>query len=140
MSSLEAKVTELVQSPLGCAFLMIVEQTAFDLRKVSEPQTSFQIGALASGDTEIWRADHEEVLQQVFHYGPQLGDLAQALLEEPSNAWWFEPIDISKQVWVSRDGSRPDQSLLVTPKGPPTRGARYAQKTDEPFFTLQPKG
>lgn len=136
MANLEKRVTELIQSPLGCAFLLSAEVSGLSPREIAKPIFSFYLGAYASHLIEVWRgADRDRVLPEVLHRGSQKVDLAQAILEETATEWWFAPLDIGQQLYVPRDGNLPDPDQLIAPDTPPTRSERYTQRHERGLFT-----
>ena len=77
---------------------------------------------------EWWTADRDEAVVKVLEHGERLEPLARTMLEHPATAWWFDPIDLNNQVWVSHDKVAPDTANWQRPKSPPGRWDRYAQK------------
>ncbi len=135
MSEIDERVAALLQSPLGCAFLLIAAESGLAAREIARPDVALDLGAFAAHEMVVWRADHARESREVLQRGPQHADLARAILEESDTDWWFGPLDRERQVWVTQDGSPPDSAQLVPPTQPPSSHERYAQKVEWPFCT-----
>ena len=135
MSEIDERVTALLQSPLGCAFLVIAAESGLTPQEIAQPDVALDLGAFAAREMVVWSADHERESKAVLQRGPQHADLARAILEEPDTEWWFGPLAREHQIYVPQDGSPPDPARLVTPTQPPSNHERYAQKVAWPFCT-----
>lgn len=149
-----------MKSPLGCAFLVVANESGLTPREIADPVISFHMGAYAARDVEVWRADRHRILPDALRRGPRYTDLARALLEEPATAWWFAPLDRDQQAWFPvaafhlwedvrkylqlRDYRQvrtileevaPDPSRMGTPQNPPSGHERYAQRVLGAFCT-----
>ena len=141
MDSIDQRVSDLLASPLGCAFLLIADEPGLTPKQIAEPAMSFSMAAFASRDLDVWHygVDVNEVLAEIIRLGPEQESMARALMEEPDTAYWFEPMDLENQVWISLERFLPDQSRMGLPQDPPSNFERYALKMMHPFQTSTPK-
>ena len=89
---------------------------------------AFWLAADSLNAMEWWTADRDEAVVKVLEHGERLEPLARTMLEHPATAWWFDPINLNNQVWISHDKVAPDTANWQRPKSPPVRWDRYAQK------------
>lgn len=131
MDDLDARVEALLAAPLGCAFLLAVDESRLTPAQAAEPGTTFAAAARAISETEIWHGDtHEEEVAQIVARAQRLRDLSRAILEEPEASWWFDPPDLRHQlcVWLLDQESSPDPSVIRSSGRATDRFERYAQK------------
>ena len=117
MMDAEARVAELLRAPLGCAFLLIARASGLVPEAVAEPAVSVRLAAAAAREIGIWRMDHAAAVDHALRQGRQHADLARAILEWPTSAWWYGPLDIERQVWLSRTGAPPTPAALPSEAG-----------------------
>ena len=117
MIDVDTKVQEITNSPIGCQFLLAIEASALNPEGAAIPINSLWLAA-----------DRDEAVVKVLEHGERLMPLARTMLEHPATAWWFGPIDLNNQVWISHDNVAPDTANWQRPKSPPGRWERYAQK------------
>ena len=135
MEDFDTKVSALVASPLGCAFLLVIDASGISPATASQPAVSLRAAALAVGEVQIWREDHASVVEEVFRRGRQHRQLARAILENPLADWWFAPLARDRQAWVSNDSTTPSPTSFVLPTGPLSGWERYAQKSAAGLYT-----
>lgn len=97
----DAKVDELTASPLGCAFLLIVNESGINADVAATPAVSLRAVADAVSETSIWQPLYPRVAEFILSRGRRLRDLARAILESPASGWWFAPIDRDAQTWAA---------------------------------------
>ncbi len=117
-----------MSSPIGCEFLSLIEEEGFTPETVAVPQNSLWLAVLVVHAMEVWFAEHDDDVAKSLANGERLGDLAHTILAHPGTAWWFEPVDLNHQVWISHKGHAPDTAGWVRPGSPPSDGDRYAQQ------------
>ena len=128
MIDVDKKVQEITNSPIGCQFLLDIEASALSPEEAAIPTNCLWLAAGSVGAIEWWRSDHDEVVADALEHGERLQALARTILEHPATAWWFDPVDLDNQVWISHDKVLPDTANWQRPKSPPDRWERYAQK------------
>lgn len=133
MIDIDTKVSELLTSPLGCAFILTVEASGLTPAAAVDPATSLRIAARAVNVIERWNSDHEATVSEVLELGRQQEALARHILEQPGASWWFAPPDLEQQLWVnyswdSYNDTPPSPDNWPVPTTPPTSWERYAQK------------
>ena len=130
MIDIDTKVQEITNSPIGCQFLLAIEASPLSPVGAAIPINSLWLVAGSLSAMEWWLADHDEAVVRVLEHGERLKPLARTMLEHPATAWWFDPIDLNNQVWISHDKVVPDTTNWQRPKSPPGRWERYAQKPE----------
>ena len=136
MHSVQPQIDEFIAAPAGRAFQLIAARSGLDPAGITAPRKTLELAALALAEVSRWRIDRPAALSQLEHADPRrLRSLARALLASPGAAWWFAPLERSRQVWLSHDGHPPVAERLVSPGGLPLSWERYAQKPANGFFT-----
>ena len=127
---IEERVEDLLRSPLGCAFLAIIDESSIHPAVAAVPEISMHAAALAVDETYIWSAIHEEIMEYLPQQRERLKGLARAILQDPKTDWWFAPLAPGDQCWASRDNTPPDSSSFgaVSPETSLSRNERWAQR------------
>ena len=101
----------LLRSPVGRAFITIAAATGFMPHELADPTTSIYIAAQAADDVELYHieSDREKESRFLNREAPKHSHLARQILAHPEAEWWFAPMDMDKQIWVSEDHSPPTQ-------------------------------
>ena len=118
----------ILNSPLGCTFIAAVQESAMEPDALSAAELSLRLAAASVDLISQWRSDHDTVVARVLEYGKELSALTRAVLEHAGTSWWFDPIDLNRQLWVSPEGVPPDTAAWHPPRDPSSRGEVYAQK------------
>ena len=136
---LDAKVDELTASPLGCAFLLIVNESGISADVAATPSVSLRALADAVSETSIWQPLYPRVTEFILSRGGRLRDLARAILESPASGWWFAPIDRDAQTWAAPyrapADAAPTPTMFNAPKRPMTRWERRTNKSENGLYT-----
>ncbi len=136
MSDTDRKVRDLLNSPVGCAFLISVEMNGLTPEDVSDPETSINRAAFTIEQVRRHTYYHEAAVSGVLEMGKSMQSQARALIEHPGVAWWFEPVGLNRQAWLSIYGTLdkfiygtpPNTDRWSCPQNPSSRWERYAQK------------
>lgn len=135
----DAKIDELTASPLGCAFLLIVNESGISADVAATPSVSLRALADAAAETSIWQPFYPRVAEFILSRGGRLRNLARAILESPASAWWFAPIDRDEQTWAapyrSPADAAPTPSKFNAPNRPMTRWERRTNKSENGLYT-----
>ena len=129
------KVEELLASPAGCAFLLVLEESGVAPADAVRPEISLQAASLAVEELNIWAPDFQEIMEYALLNGRRLKDLARAVLEQSGVEWWFEPVARDSQVWISSSGQPPTASGVVSPNLETTYWERRTNKPESGFYT-----
>ena len=136
---LEAKADELTASPLGCAFLLIMNESGISADVAATPTVSLRALADAVSETSIWQPLYPRVAEFILSRGQRLRDLARAILESPASGWWFAPIDRDAQTWAAPYRApadlAPTPPMFNAPKRPMTRWEQWANKSENGLYT-----
>lgn len=115
---IDARVDDLVRSPLGCAFLLSVDYSGVSPAEAVKPSVSLMGLADAVAETTIWSSDYARLIRYLALKSEALKPLARAILEHPGSDWWFAPIDRKAQVWAARAenaSAAPTQARFASP-------------------------
>ena len=115
---IDARVDDLVRSPLGCAFLLSMDYSGVSPADAVKPAVSLAALADAVSETTIWSSDYADLIRYLALKSEALKPLARAILEHPGSDWWFAPIDRKAQVWAARAenaSAAPTQARFASP-------------------------
>jgi len=136
---LDAKLEELTTSPLGCAFLLIVNESGISADVAATPAVGLRALADAVSETSIWQPLYPRVAEFILSRGGRLRDLARAILESPASAWWFASIARDAQTWAAPYRASADiahtPTMFNAPKRPMTRWERRTNKSENGLYT-----
>ena len=129
------KVEELLASPAGCAFLVVLEESGVGPAEAVRPEMSLQAASVALMELNIWAPDFQEIMEYALLNGRRLRELARAVLEQPGVGWWFEPIARESQMWTSSSGESPTAAGLKSPNLQMTYSERRTNKPEPGLYT-----
>ena len=135
MDELAKRTEALLRSPLGCAFLLAVSESEHSLEAIADPQTSLRLAAECADYVEPHTGENETIVPMVLDYGQSRRDLARPILAHPDFNWWFFPVDRSRQIWISFDGSTFSEQQWRSPSKPLSGWERKAQKPAQRLCT-----
>ena len=128
MDDLKNRVEDMLNSPVGCEFVLSVAESGLTPEEVGSPLNGFWLAAESVKIMDIHRGDHAEMIAGALDQGKSLRPLARAILEHPATAWWFDSPDLDHQIWIAHEGTFPITAKWECPSTPPERWERYAQK------------
>ena len=123
----EQRVQGLLDSPLGCLFLLEADALGLTPQLASQPNICFPRAARDIGILDRNIQDNPAVVAEVLERGRSLGPLARSILEYPGSSWWFASIDLDHQVWLADEHIPPDTANWTRPNSPPNGWERSAQ-------------
>ena len=133
---IDEKVEELLASPAGCAFLVVLQESGIGTDYAIRPEISLQAAYVAIDELSIWRPDFQETVKYSLMNGRRLEELARGILERPEVGWWFAPIDMRAQIWGSRRGETPAPTMFKPPSATPlTRWEQRTNKSEAGMYT-----
>lgn len=133
---LSEKVEELLASPAGCAFLVVLQESGMGAADAVRPEISLQAAYVAINKLSIWRQDFQEIMKYSLLNGRKLKGLAQSILERPEIRWWFAPVDREAQMWATRGYDAPMPARFEPPNAtPPTYWEQRTNKSEAGMYT-----
>ena len=133
---IDEKVEELLASPAGCAFLLVLQESGVSAADAVRPEISLQAAYLALDELSIWRTDFQETMKYALMNGRKLRKLARAILERPEVGWWFAPMDKKTQTWAARKHGAPMLPKFKPPSAAPlTRWEQRTNKSESGLYT-----
>ena len=132
---IDGKVEELVASPIGCAFLIILEASELSAADAARPEVSLQVAYRAVDEMSIWAPDFQELMQYALMHGRRLRGLARAVLEQPRMEWWFAPIARESQIWIANDDAPPSADKIGQSNLQMTRWEQRTNKSESALYT-----
>ena len=130
MTDTNTRVEHLLNSILGCAFVVALDENGLTPSDVTEPNVSLRLAAACADSVDKHKSDYESVAPGVMALAREKADQARALIKHPDIAWWFEPVDMNRQAWLSIHGT-PDKFIYGTP--PNTNGWHRPQNPSRPW-------
>ena len=136
MVDTDARVEDLLNSLVGCDFLVTLVETGLSPEDLADPKVSLRLAASAADSVDRFRADHDLIAAELPALAREKAIQARAVIEHPGTAWWFGDIDLNAQAWVSIHGTLdkfiygtpPDTMAWQQPENPSRGWERYAQK------------
>ena len=136
MADIDTQVAGLLNSAVGCAFLLALEESGLTPADAADRITALRMAAACADYVFRFNSDHDVVAPGVLQLAEGKTEQARALLEHPDIAWWFSDIDLCAQSWVSIHGTPdkfiygtpPDTMAWVSPGNPSTGWEVKAQK------------
>lgn len=136
MTNTDTRVEDLLNSLVGCGFLVKLSESGLSPEVLADPMVSLGLAAVSAESVNIHRSDHKLIAAELPALAREKAAHARAVMEHPGTAWWFNDIDLNAQTWLSIHGT-PDKFIYGTPpdtegwqrpKNPSSRWERYAQK------------
>ena len=132
----DTRVEYLLNSLVGCAFLVKLSESGLSPEVLADPKVSLWLAAKSAESVSIHDADHKLIAAELPALARVKAAQARAVIEHPGTAWWFDDIDINAQAWVSIHGTLkkfiygtpPDMMAWRRPENPSRGWERYAQK------------
>lgn len=112
----DAKAQALLASPVGCALILDLSANShLPLEYFAQPKVSFWLAASAIDFMDPYSdGSHQYHQEWATRDAANHADLALQIVSHPAFAWWYEPVDLANQVWVSpRMPHGPDPDPLV---------------------------
>ena len=125
MANADARVEDLLNSLVGCAFLVRLVETGISPDDLGDPKVSLRLAASAADSVDRFHADHDLLAAELPALAREKAAQARAVMEHPGTAWWFKDIDLQAQAWVSIHGTL-KKFIYGTP--PDTMAWRRPQK------------
>ena len=136
MTNTDARIEALLNSLVGCQFLVTLVESGLSPEVLADPKVSLWLAAAAADRVERNRADHDQIAAELPALAREKESHARAIFEHPGTAWWFDDIDLDAQAWTSVEGTlqkfvygTPPNTMAWERPGNPSSGwERYAQK------------
>lgn len=136
MTDTDTRVDHLLNSVLGCAFVVALEESGLTPADAADPKTSLRMAAVCADLVDKYRPNYESVESGVLTLASEKAPQARALIEHRGIAWWFEPVNLNRQAWLSIQGTParfiygtpPNTDEWRSPRNPSARWECYAQK------------
>ena len=136
MVNTNTRVEGLLNSLVGCDFLVTLVETGLSPEDLADPKVSLWLAAVSAESVNRFHADHDLLAAELPILAREKAAQAQAVIEHPGAAWWFDDIDLNSQAWVSIHGTLdkfiygtpPDTMAWRRPENPSRPWERYAQK------------
>ena len=136
MDDTDTRVDHLLNSVVGCAFVVAFDEAGLTPDVVADPNASLRMAAACVNFVFRYNSNHDLVAPGILTLARGQVDQARTLIESPDTQWWFHDVDLDRQTWLSIHGT-PDEFIYGTPPdtmawqqpgNPPRPWERYAQK------------
>lgn len=135
MVNTDTQVEDLLNSLIGCAFLVMLIETGLSPEDLEDPKVTLRLAASAAESVYRFNADHDLLAAELPPLAREKAAQARAVIEHPGTAWWFDDIDLNAQAWIYVEapdkfiyGTPPDTMAWQQPQNPSGPWERYAQK------------
>lgn len=149
MANTDTRVEDLLNSAVGCHFLVTLVESDLSPEVLADPKVSLSLAASSEYFMDIYHHDehvHRRITAELSSLAREKAAQARAIIEHPGTAWWFEDIDLNAQTWVSLhwtspplkfiyDTTPPDTTGWKRPRNPSSDWERYAQKPNSSQVT-----
>ncbi len=136
MMDTDARVENLLNSLVGCEFLVALVESGLSPEELADPKASLWLAAVSADVVNIYNSEHDLIAAELPALARERAAQARAVIEHPGTAWWFDDIDLDSQTWVSIHGTLqkliygtpPNTMGWDRPEKPSRSWERYAQK------------
>ncbi len=136
MANTDTRVEDLLNSLVGCAFLVMLDESGISPEDLEDPNVSLPLAAESADSVGRFDSDHDLLAAALPALAREKAAQARAVIEHPATAWWFHDIDLRAQAWLSIHvtpgkfiyGTPPETMAWQQPQNPSSRWERYAQK------------
>ena len=139
MTNTDARVEALLNSLVGCEFLVTAVESGLSPEDLADPKISLWLAAASVESVNIHYSDHKLLASELPPRARENANQAREIIEHPGTAWWFDDIDLDAQTWVSIDwtddhphkfiyGTQPNTMAWTRPRNPSSEWERYAQQ------------
>ena len=136
MADSSTRTDDLLNSVVGSAFVVALEESGLTPDDVSDPETCLRMAAVCVDFVFRYNANYDLVAPGVLALAKGKVDQARALIDHPNTSWWFQDVDLHRQAWLSIlgnpekfiYGTAPDTMAWRQPEKPSRGWELYAQK------------
>ena len=114
MADTDTRVDHLLNSVVGCAFVVALDETGLTPDDAADPKVSLRMAAACANFVFRYNSNYDVVAPGILALARGKVDQARALIENPHTAWWFHDVDLDRQAWLSIQGS-PDEFIYGIP-------------------------
>jgi hypothetical protein len=125
LGGMERKARQLLECPVGCAFLVGVERAGIEVAEAVVAPVAFALAAQARRALDPWHPEHEQAKARALERGRDLAGHAGELVAHPGSGWWAEAFDAASQVWLG-EGTFP--SAAADEASPNAGWETYAER------------
>ncbi|MYE54241.1 MAG: hypothetical protein F4X34_03480, partial [Chloroflexi bacterium] len=97
MTYTNARVEALLNSLVGCEFLVTLVESGLSAEDLADPKVSLRVAAASAETVNIYNSDHKLIAAELPALARERAAQARAVFEHPGTAWWFDDIDINAQ-------------------------------------------
>ena len=143
----DKRVEAILNSPIGCEFPSIAAAEGLSPDAIVAPRNALWLAAFAIEEMTVWNPDHDTNVDHALGQGERFAPLAHAVIEHPASAWWFESLNLDRQVWIEH-GKKPfdvepldgplDSTTWQRPRTPPPVGAVRSEAPYPPVYFHSP--
>ena len=135
MTNTDSRVEDLLNSLVGCQFLVALVESGLSPEELADPKVSLWLAAVSADEVNIYNSDHDLIAAELPALAREKAEQARAVIEHPGTAWWFDDIDLDAQAWVSIHGHQkliygipPNTTEWERPRNPSSGWERYTQQ------------
>ena len=102
------RLTRLLTAPIGVLFMVGATQTDLDRHDIRDPRVCFHLATEGANLIERWNTERTSTIEATARTAAALRIGADPIPWLDGVSWWFDPIGLDSQVWVSLSGGPPD--------------------------------
>ena len=108
MNMSKQRVTKILNGPIISFFLIGAYDTGLTTEELARPYLSFQLATQSAGFIERPNTDRLIMINRAKRVAVNLEEYASRMLSCNEASWWFDPIDLDNQIWVSHSSTTPN--------------------------------
>lgn len=87
MTNTDTRVEDVLNSLVGCAFLVMLVETGLSLEDLQDPNVSLRLAAAAADSVDRFRSDHDPLAAELPALAREKAAHARAVIEHPGTEW-----------------------------------------------------
>ena len=107
MNMSKQRVTNMLNGPISSIFLIGAYDTGLTTEELARPYLSFQLATQSASFIERPNPDRLIIINRAKRVAVNLEEYALRMLSCNEASWWFDPIDLENQIWVSHSSTAP---------------------------------
>ena len=104
---LKRRVANMLNGPISSIFLIGAHDTGLTTEELAKPYRSFHLATQSASFIERPNPDRLIMINRAKRVAANLEEYAKRLLNCDATSWWFDPIDLDNQIWVSHSKTIP---------------------------------
>ena len=104
---LKRRVANMLNGPISSIFIIGANDKGLTPEELARPYISFQLATMSASFIERPNTERLIMINRAKRVAVNLEEYAKRLLSCNATSWWFDPIDLDNQIWVSHSKTIP---------------------------------